>query len=80
MTVAINKADDNFWLIILSGCLQHVGDNFHLMILDFISHSGTTHTVSIYYNLLREFTCILLKVPDSLSDKVLNDLSSLNCG
>ena len=80
MTVAIYQTEDNFRLVRLRTDLQHVGDDFHLMILDFISHIGTTHAISIYDNLLREFTGILLIVPESLTDEVLNDLSSLNCG
>jgi hypothetical protein len=80
LDVAVNQAEDDLGLVSLRGRLQHVGDDLHLMFLDLSSHGGTAHAVSVNDDLLGEPAGVLLEVPDGLADKVLDDLSPLNCG
>lgn len=80
LDVAIYQAEDDLGLVGLRGCLQHVGDDLHLMILDLSSHRGTAHAISVNDNLLGEPAGVLLEVPDGLTDEGLDDLSPLNRG
>lgn len=77
LDVAVDQTVEDLGLVSWLGVLEQVSDHLHLMLLNFSSHGGTTHTVSVNDDLLREAFSIFLIITHGIINEVLKDVRSL---
>jgi hypothetical protein len=80
LDVTVYEAVNNLGSVSLSCVFEQLSDQLDLSFLDFSSHGGASHAISVDHNLLWKNTIYLLIGSHGLTDKVFNDFRSLICG
>lgn len=80
LNVTVHEAVNNLGSVSLSCVFEQSSDQLDLSFLNFSTHGGASHTISVDHNLLWKNTIYLLIGSHGLTDKVFYDFRSLICG